>query len=49
VVREGDFDRKEITLRLEGFAISGNGDTLDYSAVGGLLSFDFVFTSSGRI
>ena len=47
VVRDGDFERKEITLRLEGFAISGSGATLDYTAIGGLLSFDFVFTSSG--
>ena len=47
VVRDGDLYHKEITLRLEGFAMTGGGDTIDYDAVGALLQIDLTFTTAG--
>jgi hypothetical protein len=47
VLRNGSFEHREITLRLEGFATTGSGERLDYDAVGGLFQLDFTWTGSG--
>lgn len=47
VIRNGSFERKELTLRLEAFATTGSGELLDYRAVGGLVQLDFTWTGSG--
>lgn len=47
VVRDGDLYHKEITLRLEGFGMTGGGEAIDYDAVGALLQVDLTFTTAG--